>query len=399
MFPEKLVEPVSADAPSGAEAVHSPAFLQLTTLAEYLGAKLECQELERNARRAFQGDNADADEKIALATLDDGRRKLARMEDAVKEVTNRAARLESVRDEVGSRATQFLQETGKDLRAVHALMIAWILERGLEGLEDGLRLMVALLDAFGDQLHPRPDEDDPNDYVAREIVVSEIFSGDAVLWSLREAVLLEVQGVGRFAIRDVDVIEGSVPEDGSGGVRSAADLKRIATIMAEPSGKKPAAELAAISSAIEQCIDLASQVLKRMPPGAAVGDRSIKLLRRTRVLLESAAKELVADSAPAAGGDDEENQAGAQTARTGGAPAAAGAFGPLRTRDDARRQILQISRFLETIEPSNPAPFFLRRAERLLGAPDFFAIMRDMAPNSIGELEHITGHRPSSSET
>ena len=67
--------------------------------------------------------------------------------------------------------------------------------------------------------------------------------------------------------------------------------------------------------------------------------------------------------------------------------------GALQTRDDARRLILDVCKFLERTEPSHPAPYFLRRAERLLSAKDFFAIMRDMAPDALNELERITGHR------
>ncbi len=55
--------------------------------------------------------------------------------------------------------------------------------------------------------------------------------------------------------------------------------------------------------------------------------------------------------------------------------------------------ILEICKFLEATEPGHPAPFFLRRAERLLGAKDFFVIMRDMAPDALSEIERITGHR------
>jgi type VI secretion system protein ImpA len=48
---------------------------------------------------------------------------------------------------------------------------------------------------------------------------------------------------------------------------------------------------------------------------------------------------------------------------------------------------------LEQTEPGHPAPLFLKRAERLLGLKDFFAIISDMAPDALSEMEKITGYR------
>ena len=72
----------------------------------------------------------------------------------------------------------------------------------------------------------------------------------------------------------------------------------------------------------------------------------------------------------------------------------AGGGGRLQTREDARRQILEICAFLESLEPSHPAPLFLRRAERLLGARSYFELVRDMTPDALSEVSRITGHQP-----
>jgi type VI secretion system protein ImpA len=74
--------------------------------------------------------------------------------------------------------------------------------------------------------------------------------------------------------------------------------------------------------------------------------------------------------------------------------AAGATTGRLASREDACRQILEICAFLEATEPSHPAPLFLRRAERLLRAKDFFEILRDMTPDALDEVSRITGYRP-----
>jgi type VI secretion system protein ImpA len=41
-------------------------------------------------------------------------------------------------------------------------------------------------------------------------------------------------------------------------------------------------------------------------------------------------------------------------------------------------------------EPSNPAPLLIRRAQRLIGS-DFLDIMRDLAPESLVQINTIAG--------
>jgi type VI secretion system protein ImpA len=67
------------------------------------------------------------------------------------------------------------------------------------------------------------------------------------------------------------------------------------------------------------------------------------------------------------------------------------------SRDEARRLILDIARYIERTEPSHPAPPLLRRAEKLLGAKSFFEIVRNMTPDGMHQLEMIAG-RPEVSD-
>ena len=66
----------------------------------------------------------------------------------------------------------------------------------------------------------------------------------------------------------------------------------------------------------------------------------------------------------------------------------------LQTRDDARQTILQVAAFIDKAMPGHPAPLFLRRAEKLLGANDFFEIIADIfEPNQTQHVERVTGQR------
>ena len=65
----------------------------------------------------------------------------------------------------------------------------------------------------------------------------------------------------------------------------------------------------------------------------------------------------------------------------------------LSSREDARRQIREIVKFMETIEPSHPAPMLLKRADRLMGMT-FYEIIRDIAPGAVADVERIAGIEP-----
>jgi type VI secretion system protein ImpA len=387
MFSEKLIQSVSDASPAGEEGVYTPTFQEMNALAEYIAARLELAELERIAKLEHQGENAESDARMAQANAEDGRSKLARCEANVKEVTGKAPSADGARNELRNRAERMLGETGKDLRVVQHLALAWLLEQGVTGLGDGFRLIDALLEQYGAEVHPKPDEDDPSDVSAREMVISEMLHGTAFLQALRECVLFAAGG-GRLTGRDVEVIDGKLDDDKGGGARSVAEISAMAMAAADGSLEGANAVLRAALDNIDACQQAIAAVVARFGAGALHGDRVPKLLQRARGLLDQA---MQTDS-PAQESEGDADGIGPIVTQARGNGAAGG---PLRSRDDARKLILQVAKFLEETEPSHPAPFFLRRAERLLGAKDFFAIMRDMSPDAIAEMERITGHRDS----
>jgi type VI secretion system protein ImpA len=64
--------------------------------------------------------------------------------------------------------------------------------------------------------------------------------------------------------------------------------------------------------------------------------------------------------------------------------------GEIRSRDDAVRMLELVCNYLERHEPSNPAPLFIRRAQRLI-KKSFMEIVRDLMPDSLSQLEKLAG--------
>ncbi|MGY0674528.1 hypothetical protein ACW3SO_12320, partial [Xanthomonas campestris] len=58
--------------------------------------------------------------------------------------------------------------------------------------------------------------------------------------------------------------------------------------------------------------------------------------------------------------------------------------------DDVMRRLEEICAYYARNEPSSPVPMLLRRAQRLVGC-DVLALMKELAPGGIDELQRVTG--------
>lgn len=391
---DKFCSPISSSSPAGSDCAYSSDFQRLTVFSDYLAARAEVAELERQNRVDFQGENSESDRRSAESNAIEGRRNLEKQALAVKELTGRAPSIESVRSAIVSLAEQLLRESGKDIRVVQHLTLAWIGQSGIVGLDAGFRLIDELFEQYGALVHPEPDEDDPDDVSARAMVISEMLSGSGFVNALRECEILVASGVGRFTGRDAEVIDGSLDDDRSDGARSAQHIHAISQAIAlgesDEKGNSDRPLLQRIEE-ISRCLEAIGGVASRFSVGALHGDRVPRLLQRIKAHLEEALEMDLSVSERA----EAVNHVGSPACEGVSNEVLRQTSGPvvLNNRNDARKLILEISRFLEETEPAHPAPLFLRRAERLLRAKDFFAIIRDMTPDAISELERITGQR------
>ena len=81
-----LLEPLPGDKPTGEDCGSSFMLQQLTTLADYLGAKAAQDELDQQASADFTGENAESDRRAAESFASDGRRQLEDLEKFAKEI-------------------------------------------------------------------------------------------------------------------------------------------------------------------------------------------------------------------------------------------------------------------------------------------------------------------------
>ena len=269
-----------------------------------------------------------------------------------------------------------LLAVSKDLRIAKHYVAALANTEGLPGFAAGVRLLRDLIDRYWDALHPMLEgaEDD-----WRKNLVMELNAERGALGGLRAAPIAESRKVGRFLVRDIDVLDGRLPP-AEGASAPTAELLREAI---------RDTELAAANLRLESCREALADLKaiedsfrQKQPNVYPEFPLAEKLLRRAEQILAEAlgfGAAAEAEGAPGAGAD----------AAPGGGD---GAPGKLKTRADARRALEAVCDFLERTEPAHPAPILIRRAARLLDL-SFVDIIRDLAPEAAGTIENLGGIR------
>jgi type VI secretion system protein ImpA len=259
----------------------------------------------------------------------------------------------------------------RDLRLAVVIARSGARAHGLPGAAFGLRLVHGLLDRWWDAVHPRLDTED-GDPTTRANALAPL-AHDAGLADLRSASLDGKRGA--VTVRDIELALGrgqpvtgeAVPtEDGvrQGIASAAAGSARVPTDMLEA-----LAAAQGVAATLEQRLgedapDL-SPLLALLKP---VGDAALPLAGAAAV---EAAGEGAASGAPA--------QA-----------AAAGINAPIVSREDVIRALERACEWIERNEPTNPAPLLIRRSQRLM-TKNFIDIIRDLAPESLTQIEKLAG--------
>ena len=396
---DELLTPLSDERPAGEECSYTLKFQEITALCEYLGLRADLEELKRRERMPYTGENADSDQRFARDALSAAEERHKQAVARVREITGKNATPTLVAEEAEARCLDLFKNTGKDLAVAQTLALVALQLRGVAGLGQVFMLCERLLDSWPAELYPQADEYDPEDHSARAMLVAEMANGDAFLHLLRETVAVS-SGAGTMSFRDAEVLDDAIePDPGGGGLSGPAHLQAIVRVHAAQSLQRDLSliddellrqQFKTVREPLTEAENTLQRLIDRFGSSIAGGNRVLTLLRRASRRLSLEEEQLGAASALSV----VNAAAGTSSSPVGsnGAPAQT-VGGRLASREDARRLILEIAVYLERSEPGHPAPLFLRRAERLLGAASFFDIVKDMTPDSMGEIERITGQK------
>lgn len=276
-------------------------------------------------------------------------------------------------ESIVEQATQLLGRS-KDLRAVVLLTRGLTRVRGLGGFAQGLEVSRRLLEHHWDDVHPRLQYDGESDPYFRSSALAALADADGLIRDLRAATLFGTPA-GAVTVRAAEATlrrEATAPD-----AMTEAQLKQAAQAGVKVDG----APILSITVALDHCNAIGVLTTERM------GAEDAPDLAALKGVLQTIQRLVPAPGIEGAGSESAGDSASVQ------APQGAGT-GELRSRQDAVRVLDSVCQFLERNEPSNPAPLFIRRAQRLIGS-EFMDIMRDMAPDSVGHIELITGQRGS----
>jgi len=262
----------------------------------------------------------------------------------------------------------------KDLRAAVHLTRALTCTEGIPGLATGLGLIHGLLDRYWDGIHPLLEADHDNDPTERLNALAPLVDPEASIKDLRDSHLVNSREQGQLRARDVEIALGRLAPS-----RTAGPGKPLAQLHAQIAAAFSSDR--SVPSALREAHDHASAIQTLMADrvGASRAIDLGPLVQPLDALLEVCDVALGTGTAVGEGAEGE--------SATGQRP---GAGGEIRTREDAMQMLELVCRYMERHEPSNPAPLFIRRAQRLIQM-NFVEIVKDLMPDSLGQLEKLAG--------
>ena len=268
----------------------------------------------------------------------------------------------------------------KDLRVAVQLAKAETAQSGIAGLQVGMHLMRALLEQYWDEVHPKLEAEDDYDPVFRINALAAIDDPLGLLGLVRKTALVEARSVGRFSFRDLDVAEerAAAPENAT-----APSLDLLKAALRE-AGSAEAESRVGLLQKVREDLRAVEAIFR----SRASGGQSPDIEKLDTTLAHGIA--FLETGIERAGAAQAENANVMPTAADGGAGASGPGLGALRSREDVKRVLEQVCEYLEKVEPSNPAPLLIRRAQRLLDL-SFIDIIQDLAPDAFSQIEKLAG--------
>ncbi|HEY7037564.1 MAG TPA: type VI secretion system protein TssA [Methylomirabilota bacterium] len=267
----------------------------------------------------------------------------------------------------------------KDLRAAVHLTRGLTRTEGMRGLGTGLGVIHGLLDRYWDGVHPQLEADHGDDATERVNALAPLADPETVLRDVRDTYLVNSREHGQLQVREVEVALGRLTPAATG---EPSAVKALAQIHGQIAGAFAADRTvpAAIRIAHEHAQAIQTIVADRASSAYAI---DLKPLTQSLETLLEACEGALGPSEAAAPG-----VASARTGAPGGVQLARG--GEIQTREEAVQLLDLVCAYLQRHEPTNPAPLFIRRAQRLM-TKSFVEIVKDLMPDSLSQLEKLTG--------
>lgn len=286
-----------------------------------------------------------------------------------------------------------LNGRSRDLRIANLWLRARLRLEGFATLASGLRLFEQLLTRWWDELHPQPED---GDAFARINVLGELNSLDVTLGDIRASLVLNDRSIGQISVRDIEIAMGDLTARDDESVPSRGQIENMLADAAadNPQVGSQATDALAALDALAECL---SQRLGygEQPDFTALRNMldSVAAVSPKPISIDAASDDLAGmlNDLGIDGDSGGDSPTPARRGRSGGG----GGLGTIESRADAVRAIDLVCAYLEKNEPTNPAADLLRRAQRLIDR-NFLQLVREFAPEAVGEVARMLGVDPDS---
>lgn len=284
--------------------------------------------------------------------------------------------------EVRQLAENLLKQT-RDIRIAVYYTRALLRTEGFGGIQTGLHLILSLLKAHWAHVHPELDADDGNDPTMRLNALAPLVANDAVIGDLRNSYLFRSRQSGELRVRDIEIVQGKLSAREGEPVLPES---QVSSMLAEALDANPQ-----LADAITGSLTLAGELGNLLQ--AQLGDNaSIDLTPLHSILstVQQCLLRIVPSSQPGA----TESAASAENIPVGASTAVATypVAGEIRSRADVMATIDRLVTYLEKAEPTNPAQWLLRRAQRVM-TMNFLEAIVELAPDALEQTERMVGSR------
>ena len=307
--------------------------------------------------------------------------------------------------EVRNQAIGLLGRT-KDLRVVVYLTQALTRMEGVPGVRDGLALLRGVIEQHWDMVHPQLDPEDDNDPMERMNILAafaapqEMQEMPVSFKLLLTADLCTSPVFHRsYSLRDIRIAKGDMTATEADGASPPDSAELDAAFMGDKLNPDQKAELveslqATATAAVEAAEHVGiidSLLTQHVGAGKAIDFVPYQVLLQE---IGAAANDYLARSGSAVGPGSAELGDGAVAGAAGaGGPAISGA---VQSAEDVIRVLDRVCEYYERVEPSSPVPLLLHRAKQLV-RKSFFEIIENLSPESVRQIEVISGPREESS--
>ena len=268
-------------------------------------------------------------------------------------------------------APEILYERSKDLEITAYLVEALARHYGFAGLRDGFTLVKRLVEEFGDNIYPLPDEDGEETRMAPLSGLNGEGGNGTLIMPISNIPLTDNTSSGELSLssyKQAQDLERAEPDAKERRIsQGAVSLDTFLMAVNETSSEffvnlmQDITDCQAAFTEMTEVLD--SKYGQFSPPSSQIR----QLLTECKEAVEAVARDKLAVAEVMAEAEEEGAENESESASGGGGQASSGpktVMGTIENRDDAFREVMRIAQYFRKTEPHSPISYALEQIVR-----------------------------------